>query len=144
MRSPAVDRTNYKGPIFINFGGPGGSGTGDLMSKLLGPGAKTTEELLKDYDIVSWDPRGVGSTLPALTCYSTELARLYNSANIIQAALYGANDSLVRLDAENQVRARGCVEHSGEILPYIGTLYAAQDLRRLVEACGYSDKLSYM
>ncbi|KAI9885259.1 MAG: dihydrolipoamide dehydrogenase precursor [Watsoniomyces obsoletus] len=144
IRSQAVDRSNYKGPMFVNFGGPGGSGTSELLGKLLGPGAKTTEELLKDYDVVSWDPRGVGSTLPALTCYSAELARTFSSLNIIQASLYGSNDSLVRLDAENQVRARGCVEHSGDILPYVGTLYAAQDLRRLVESYGHCDKLSYI
>ncbi|KAH7100292.1 Alpha/Beta hydrolase protein [Auriculariales sp. MPI-PUGE-AT-0066] len=54
------------GTLFINAGGPGGSGV-NLMFVL----GKLLARLFPGYDIVGFDPRGVGLTLPAVACFPT-------------------------------------------------------------------------
>lgn len=76
MRSPAqVPRSDprYGGHIFMNPGGPGGSGVGilrwgayEMQEKIAGP---------KYFDIISWDPRGVGSSTPLPICFQDDLQR---------------------------------------------------------------------
>src|SRR4051812_33658347 len=54
------------GSLLINPGGPGGSGYEfvDQYSSYI-----VTDAVLKKYDIIGFDPRGVGRSLPAITCY---------------------------------------------------------------------------
>lgn len=94
-----------------------------------------------DFDLVSWDPRAVGSTLPPVSCFADATSPLLDSS---LRYLGQANDTLVRNDAINQFVASSCFIHSGHLLPYLGTVTAAQDLMRMVEAYGYSNKLSYL
>ena len=47
-----------RGPLFINPGGPGGSG----ISLVEGAEQSFSKELLAGYDVVGFDPRGVGSS----------------------------------------------------------------------------------
>ena len=59
---------NYRGIILTNPGGPGGSGL-DLNMYLIAQ--LKTDHLsaaAADYDWIGFDPRGVGSSLPALSC----------------------------------------------------------------------------
>ena len=57
IRHAATDQANRIGTLFFNPGGPGGSGTEDLPQFLdLFPAAVRAR-----FDIVSWDPRGVGA-----------------------------------------------------------------------------------
>ena len=54
VRLRATDQANYRGPIFFNPGGPGGSGIysmldhGELLQSVVGT----------SYDIITFDPRG--------------------------------------------------------------------------------------
>ncbi|KAF9644796.1 hypothetical protein BDM02DRAFT_3263355 [Thelephora ganbajun] len=54
------------GTIFFNPGGPGGSGLEAI--KTLGP--SFSQDLQGAFDVVSWDPRGVGHTLYVLAVVS--------------------------------------------------------------------------
>ncbi|KAK4149490.1 TAP-like protein-domain-containing protein [Chaetomidium leptoderma] len=71
---PVSDPT-YGGPILINPGGPGGSGTqmamsaGAVMQGLLDvPGTR-------HYDILGFDPRGMALTTPSASCYGRQFDR---------------------------------------------------------------------
>lgn len=130
--------------MFLNFGGPGGSGTETLPGLFVGASSVNVEALLGGYDLISWDPRGVGSTLPALTCYASEALRAANEPGVAPSAISQTNDSIALLDARQRLRAAGCTTYGSKVAPYVGTMYVAQDLRRFVERCGYSDKLSYL
>ena len=50
------------GSIVFNPGGPGGTGTGAITWAW----SKVPTEIKERFDLVSWDPRGVGATLPHL------------------------------------------------------------------------------
>jgi pimeloyl-ACP methyl ester carboxylesterase len=59
---------NYRGIILTNPGGPGGSGL-DLNTFLVAQlKADNLSAAANDYDWIGFDPRGVGSSLPALSC----------------------------------------------------------------------------
>ena len=75
-RLPATDPDARIGTLITNPGGPGGSGV-----DFLGNDGNFNDEINRRFDIVSWDPRGVGATAPlqcgsgfADTFLSTDLA----------------------------------------------------------------------
>ncbi|MER5375542.1 alpha/beta hydrolase [Streptomyces sp. NPDC002553] len=85
------------GSLVLNFGGPGVSGVSGLPEHL-----GQYEPLLDRYDLVSFDPRGVGATIP-VRCGKT-------------------------VDDTGYEGADACAKHSGALLPYIGTSHTARDL----------------
>ena len=66
-RLPASDGTAELGSLFLNPGGPGGSGTGMVATAA----ASYTPEMLASYDLVGFDPRGVGDST-RLTCWDAD------------------------------------------------------------------------
>jgi pimeloyl-ACP methyl ester carboxylesterase len=60
-------RGEAKGSVVFNPGGPGGSGV--LGGLALGRGLAKSR-ITENFDIVGFDPRGVGATEPAADCYS--------------------------------------------------------------------------
>ena len=58
-----------RGVIFFNPGGPGGAGTVQLPAFI----GFWPKKLLRDYDIVSWDPRGSGAST-AVQCFPSQAA----------------------------------------------------------------------
>ncbi|PQE16873.1 alpha beta-hydrolase protein [Rutstroemia sp. NJR-2017a BBW] len=55
-----------KSPMLINPGGPGGSG----VDFVLGAGRSLQQIVGEDQDIIGFDPRGVGVTMPRVDCFS--------------------------------------------------------------------------
>lgn len=58
LRTPALDQENKLGTLFFNPGGPGESGI-NLIQSLMVP-----DEIRQKYDLVGFDPRGVGKSSP--------------------------------------------------------------------------------
>ncbi|SEE41617.1 tripeptidyl-peptidase C. Serine peptidase. MEROPS family S33 [Streptomyces sp. 2131.1] len=99
------------GSLVFNFGGPGVSGVSGLPDFL-----NQYEPLLDRYDLVSFDPRGVGATIP-VRCGKTS-------------------------DDTGYEGAEACAEHSGAVLPYIGTSHTARDLDLMRYLLG-DERLNY-
>ena len=59
---------NYRGIILTNPGGPGGSGLDLNMFLIAQLKTDNLSAAAADYDWIGFDPRGVGSSLPALSC----------------------------------------------------------------------------
>ncbi|MFI1725355.1 alpha/beta hydrolase [Streptomyces sp. NPDC020489] len=116
-----------RGSVLLNFGGPGGAGVGELAA-----GGDEFMGLAKGYDVVSFDPRGVGRSSPVSCGDDTEAA----------LAAEGGDDPRALLRQLKRVAA-ACAEHSGPVLPHIGTVDAARDLDVMRAALG-DKKLNYL
>ncbi|MFJ1807889.1 MULTISPECIES: alpha/beta hydrolase [unclassified Streptomyces] len=120
-----------RGSVVLNFGGPGGPGVPELAY-----GGKEFMDLTDGYDVVAFDPRGVGRSSP-VSCGDGEDSGLASLDG--DSALTDPHALLTRL---KQVAA-DCAEHSGPVLPHIGTIDAARDLDVMREALG-DKKLNYL
>ncbi len=128
-RHQALVPADRIGSLVINPGGPGGSGVNDLPNEL----SVLTPELLDDFDVVSFDPRGVERSDP-VTCGpngspSTVTSSLPDPVPVTAAA----QQALLSNDREY---AAQCEQDSGGILPYVGTVDTARDLDRIRAALG--------
>jgi pimeloyl-ACP methyl ester carboxylesterase len=122
------------GSLVINPGGPGVSGIDDFNSEL----SVLTPQLLADFDIVTFDPRGVQRSDP-VTCGETSSTPTGTQPNPVPPDA-AAQKALV--ESMRQFGA-ACEKASGTVLPYVGTVQVAQDLERLRIALGGSG-LNYM
>ncbi|GKZ70395.1 hypothetical protein AnigIFM50267_006037 [Aspergillus niger] len=136
---PADER--YGGSIIVNPGGPGGSGVQEILNR--GKEIQRTVDSPDDaqqsryFDIVSFDPRGVGNTIPPLTCFPDLLSSyLWNEA--VQAhGLVGSSDHAAdHLWARMQALATSCTDSSkdnADIGPYMNTWSTAHDLHHIAQ-----------
>lgn len=65
---PATDQANKIGTLFVDPGGPGGSGMGTAN----GFASSGTGVVRERFDYIGFDPRGVGSSLPMVRCQSSD------------------------------------------------------------------------
>ena len=122
--------TVNRGPLFVNPGGPGGSGT-DLVRNFSNDG-------LTDFDLIGWDPRGVGlSTLAS--CYGGVDLDRYDS---IDDSPDDAAEERVLL-TEQRAFGASCLARSGVLLEHISTTETVRDLDLLREVTG-ADRISYL
>ncbi|MFF4528035.1 alpha/beta hydrolase [Streptomyces sp. NPDC001407] len=132
IRVKARDQNHRIGSLVFNFGGPGGSGVTTL------PGlAASYEKLRERYDLVSFDPRGVGDSA-GVKCQSDQ--ELDAAAQIDATP---DDDAELRTTlAANKAYVDACAKNSAKLLPHVGTVNAARDMDRLRAALG-DDKLHY-
>ncbi|MBX3314605.1 MAG: alpha/beta fold hydrolase [Actinobacteria bacterium] len=129
-RRPAAQPSERIGAIAFNPGGPGASGK-QLVQSLLIP-----EELRDRFDIVGFDPRGVGDSDP-LECHS-HLQEMYDADPTIEDA--ADEERYVEVSEEF---VDECKEKYGDLLPHLGTANVARDLDRIRAALG-DDQLNYV
>ncbi|MBO2446819.1 alpha/beta fold hydrolase [Actinomadura barringtoniae] len=129
-RVKATDKKHYQGVLFVNPGGPGGSGlaySAGLSRWLGGVGHAATAA---KYDIIGFDPRGVGDSKPALSCDP-------NFQNPIRPDYVPHS-----VKEENAWRAKSakytaaCKKKFGWLLPHMRTTDAAKDVDHIRAALG--------
>ncbi|MFD9336542.1 alpha/beta hydrolase [Streptomyces sp. NPDC060028] len=132
IRAEARDKKNRIGSLVFNFGGPGGSGIGTL------PGAASEYAALRErYDLVSFDPRGVGRSAP-VRCEDDKQLDAYYASDSTPAT----PEQEKRFVDNIRKYQQACKENSGQVLPHVGTENAARDLDRIRQALG-DEKLHY-
>ncbi|WP_459182894.1 alpha/beta hydrolase [Streptomyces sp.] len=122
----------YQGPLVVNPGGPGGSGltlAGFVASSL-------PKAVAAQYDVIGFDPRGVGDSTPALDCVPgywdpvrpdpVPHSKAEETANIKRAASF----------------AKACGSTYGSLLKHIDTISAVKDIDSIRAALG-AKKLNY-
>ncbi|GAB2690030.1 alpha/beta hydrolase [Kitasatospora kifunensis] len=125
MRKQAVHQDQRLGSLFLNPGGPGGSGL-DLLTNAA---TSSFGNLNNRYDLIGFDPRGVGK--------STAVHCLDDSArDQLDAQDHAGPTSVKDFGA-------ACEAKSGKLLPFVGTVNAARDLDVLRGAVG-DQKLNYL
>ncbi|WP_241999564.1 alpha/beta hydrolase [Streptomyces klenkii] len=132
IRAKATDRSHRIGSLVFNFGGPGGSGITTLPAF-----ADDYKKLRTRYDLVSFDPRGVGRS-SGVTCLDDKQLDAYYAADAAPATPSQQKALVERVTAY----AAGCERNSGKVLPYVGTENAARDMDLMREVLGDA-KLHY-
>ncbi|MEU1784470.1 alpha/beta hydrolase [Streptomyces sparsogenes] len=132
IRAKATDRRHRIGSLIFNFGGPGGSGVATLPAL-----AADYKELRARYDLVSFDPRGVGRS-SGVRCLGDKQLDAYYAADSTP------DDSAEAKALVGRVKqyAAACEKSSGKVLPHVGTTNAARDMDLMRGALG-DDKLYY-
>jgi len=119
------------GSLFFNPGGPGGSGLATLPQ-----GWEALPPEVKDsFDLVTWDPRGVGESAPQVTCRQGRMT-MPLTGSVDWAAAYDQ----MRTTTERAHTA--CLEDNADVLAYVGTNNVVRDLDALRQAVG-DQQLTY-
>jgi pimeloyl-ACP methyl ester carboxylesterase len=132
MIPATAPKSQQQGVLLVNPGGPGGSGL-SLAAEVaqgLSPGVAA------QYDIVGFDPRGVGSSVPALSCDPGFFAG--PRPNYIPASP-AAEQVLVN---RAKTYATDCGKKFGWLLPYMTSQDTARDMDAIRAAFGVS-KINY-
>jgi pimeloyl-ACP methyl ester carboxylesterase len=124
--------SQQQGVMLVNPGGPGASGL-SLAAEVaqgLSPG------VAHDYDIVGFDPRGVGSSVPALSCDPSFFSG--PRPNYVPASA-AAEQVLIN---RAKMYAADCEQRFGWLLPYMTTQDVARDVDSIRAAFGVA-KINY-
>jgi len=130
LRRPARDPDARIGSLVVNPGGPGGSGLG-LAAALTLP-----TEVMDRFDIVGFDPRGVGGSTP-MYCHS-HLPAIYDVDPTMEDQ---ADVDTYRSVSQQFVDE--CAAKYPEMLPHMGTVAVAHDLDLIRAAIG-DEKLTFL
>ncbi|HEY9475458.1 MAG TPA: alpha/beta hydrolase [Mycobacteriales bacterium] len=128
-RLPATDPAHRIGSLFVNPGGPGGSG---LVF------ARTARQIfepavLARFDIVGFDPRGVGQSTPAVTCFDSQAGYdEFWAAAFFPVSAAEETSFATRMAGLSQ----DCGRRNGDLLEHVTTTDAAEDLDLLRRAVG--------
>lgn len=136
VRQPATGGDSL-GSLLINPGGPGASGY-DFVAESVD--FAVSEQLQERYDIIGFDPRGVGRSTP-VKCLDT--AGMDDFLYDLPQHPRGTPEWEEELVAENQRFADACEQNSGGILEFITTDQAARDMDLIRGVLG-DEKLTYL
>jgi pimeloyl-ACP methyl ester carboxylesterase len=132
--------TNGKpiGSLLINPGGPGASGFDFLRDNL---DYAVGKPLQKNFDVVGFDPRGVGHS-SAVSCFK-DPKKMDSYLYDLLPAEVGTDKWITELEDSNKAFAAECVKFTGPLLGFVDTVSAARDLDLLRAILG-DTKLNYL
>lgn len=137
IRHEATDPKHRVGTLLFNPGGPGGSGTSDLP--LMYP--FFPQKIRERFDIVSWDPRGVGRST-AVRCFANAAQAEAWASQLPSGFPVGKKErkQWIRLQAD---LGRRCERRDPVLLRYVSTTDSAHDLDLLRATLG-ERRLTYL
>ncbi|MDP4650070.1 MAG: alpha/beta hydrolase, partial [Ilumatobacteraceae bacterium] len=133
VKHAATDADARIGSLLVNPGGPGfgGSYLAEAAANIYSPA------ILSSFDIIGWDPRGTGNSIPAIDC-TDDYDRFFASSDITPDTAQERADIV----ASSEEFTQTCFDNNGDLLPYIGTNNVARDMDMIRRALG-EDKISY-
>jgi pimeloyl-ACP methyl ester carboxylesterase len=137
LRQKASNPAARIGSLFTDPGGPGGSGVSFLPSLASGLG---DSELTQKFDLIGFDPRGVGVSEPAIDCSDTAEV----DAERADLDLDTSPQGVAQTETEEKDFAQRCADRVGlDVLAAVGTRDVARDLRIASKVVG-DQKLNYV
>jgi pimeloyl-ACP methyl ester carboxylesterase len=126
-RVPATaPASQQQGDLLVNPGGPGGPGRG--LAAFVAQGLNP--QVAADYNVIGFDPRGVGASVPALSCNPSFFTG--KRPDYIPAS--AAAEQVLISQARNY--AAGCQQRYGWLLPYMTSQDVARDMDSIRAALG--------
>ncbi|KFY37283.1 hypothetical protein V494_04825 [Pseudogymnoascus sp. VKM F-4513 (FW-928)] len=147
IRLRATDVDDYRGPVFFNPGGPGGSGVAAMRDR----GKHLQEIIGTNHDLISFDPRGVGASTPEVRCWPTDQsAKIWQLLDVVAVDAHPGvlYDAYARASARSGACARsmgGTLDPTGAehgVLSHVGTASVARDMLEILTQMG-EEKLKY-
>ncbi|KKP07868.1 hypothetical protein THAR02_00076 [Trichoderma harzianum] len=145
VKLPAVvsdDDPAFAGSVFTNPGGPGGAGVGFMLRAGKGLRDVLDKPGLRHYEIVSFDPRGIGNSWPGANCFVQDTLR----RDAISLGLRGrgplngrGGTNVPYILAIQKAIGLRCQEvdangiNGGQIMAYMGTPNVARDMVHMVD-----------
>ncbi|KAH6638378.1 TAP-like protein-domain-containing protein [Boeremia exigua] len=143
----SINDPRYGGPILLNPGGPGGPGaqfalsTAKSLQWVVDADSKPTsaEDDSRFFDIIGFDPRGIGETTPAATCISDAAAAWSWRLRESEEGILGSSDAaLGRLWSMTHALGSSCrlamdEEDGPDVKQYMTTAFVARDMLEIVE-----------
>lgn len=143
-----VVASQRKGSLLTNPGGPGASGVSFVLN---GAGEAISNITGGFYDIIGWDPRGVGSAQPVLQCFATA-GEEYEASQALPAAAevaYGQfsnqhympsyNAAMEQFDGAAAQLAAACASYNSTALYTSSAAYVVRDMAAIVDALDCKD-----
>ncbi|HEU4653566.1 MAG TPA: alpha/beta hydrolase [Steroidobacteraceae bacterium] len=116
-RIKASDPTKRRGVLFLNTGGPGGMGLdAPHLATALFP-----QSVLDAYDLIGFDPRGIGRSAP-VTCGLTQEQAFQAFPQLEQSHSFAKTAEFARFVAD------ACAGAMSDTLPFINTANTARDM----------------
>lgn len=117
---------NSLGTIFTNPGGPGASGVSFVRDSAE---YVFTPELMENFDIVGWDPRGVGES-SAVDCRDDAgMDEWFYGVNENLDAETATDEQIIaEVTANSKEFADDCLENTGALLEFVDTKSTVKDL----------------
>jgi len=129
---PARQPADRIGALLVNPGGPGGSGTEFVASGLDLPG-----EVLDRFDVVGFDPRGVGQSTK-LSCGDVTVPAFLHLDSTPDTP-----DEQLALDDGAMAVSDDCARAGGDLLRFMGTDNTVRDMDTIRQALGDA-QLNYL
>ncbi|WP_431962866.1 alpha/beta fold hydrolase [Actinacidiphila sp. bgisy160] len=139
IKRPATDPDRRVGSLFFNPGGPGNAAAGTAALPLAYE--RFPRELRERFDIVSWDPRGVGRST-AVRCFRSVEEFTAWAARVPDGFPVGAREREAWISAFAEL-GRICGHRLPALLRHVSTADTARDLDLLRRAVG-DRRLSYL
>lgn len=137
LRRKASDPGRRIGTLFVNPGGPGASGVSAAASLASAVGGN---DLGKRFDLVGFDPRGIGSSEPPVHCLTDTERDKQRADDIEDSSAAGVAKEVAQL---KDYTAK-CAQRSGaDLLANVGTRDVARDLDVMRSALG-DKQLTYL
>ncbi len=136
-RFRAPDQANRKGSVFVNFGGPGGPAVSVVRS---GAAQGFSALLNNQFDVIGFDPRGVGESTP-LQCWDSDEQRTAYRASV-PAFPFRRDQEQPFFNNYSNI-APLCFGRNQPIVKHMSTANVARDLDLLREAVG-DKQLTYL
>ncbi|GEL18986.1 alpha/beta hydrolase [Pseudonocardia asaccharolytica] len=138
LRQKALDQDARIGSLLMNPGGPGASGMSALTSIV--SGGIGGGPLAQRFDLIGFDPRGVGASMPKIDCLTDAEQDAEREKTFADPSPAG----VAAADANSELYAQRCTERVGtEVLANVGTRDVVRDMDILRAVLGDA-KLNYL
>lgn len=128
------------GTIFVNPGGPGASGADYIAESI---DYAVGEDLQEAYDIIGWDPRGVGGSSPVTCLDAAGMDEYLFGLSDADQFEVGSEEWIAAVSRDAAEFGEACLESTGSLLGYVDTISTVHDLDMLRAIVG-DEKLNYL